>query len=256
MHYYKRNIGDYAKKAGRLSMLEHGAYTLLIDACYDRERFPTEAEAIEWAWARSDAEIDAVRFVLSRFFVLTDGLYVQDRINDEVVQYQRNAETNARIATEREEKRRSRERSVNGSCKDVNEPPPNQEPRTTNQEPLTRKDKTRKPRPQPPGCLSVDDLVSEGVDAQVAKDWLQVRKDKGAKTLTQTAWDGVKTEAGKAGLTVSDAVKAAAQNSWQGFKASWLDKASPTGRPPQASRHTGFDSKDYSAGADEHGIIV
>ena len=37
MHYYKRNIGDYHKKAGRLSMIEHGAYTLLIDACYDRE---------------------------------------------------------------------------------------------------------------------------------------------------------------------------------------------------------------------------
>jgi len=29
MHYFKRNIGDYHKKAGRLSMLEHGAYTLL-----------------------------------------------------------------------------------------------------------------------------------------------------------------------------------------------------------------------------------
>ena len=149
MHYYKRNIGDYAKKAGRLSMLEHGAYTLLIDACYDRERFPTEAEAIDWAWARSDAEIEAVRFVLSRFFVLTDGLYVQDRINDEVVQYQRNAETNARIATEREEKRRSRERFVNGSCNDVNEPPPNQEPLTKNQEPRTKEVREEASPPQP-----------------------------------------------------------------------------------------------------------
>ena len=73
MHYYKRNIGDYAKKAGRLSMLEHGAYTLLLDACYDRERFPTLDEAIEWTWARTDAEIEAVKFVLARFFTLEDG---------------------------------------------------------------------------------------------------------------------------------------------------------------------------------------
>jgi len=51
MHYFKRNIGDYHKKAGRLSMLEHGAYTLLMDACYDRERFPTMDEAIDWCWA-------------------------------------------------------------------------------------------------------------------------------------------------------------------------------------------------------------
>lgn len=93
------------------------------------------------------------------------------------------------------------------------------------------KTKTRKPRPQPVGCLSVDDLVSEGVDDQVAKDWLQVRKDKGAKTLTQTAWDGVKAESIKAGLSVSDAVKVAAQNSWQGFKASWLDNSTPQSRP-------------------------
>lgn len=256
MHYYKRNIGDYAKKAGRLSMLEHGAYTLLIDACYDRERFPTDAEAIEWAWARSDAEIEAVRFVLSRFFVLTDGLYVQDRINDEVVQYQRNAETNARIATEREEKRRSRERFVNGSCNDVNEPPPNQEPRTTNQEPPTRKDKTRKPRPQSDDFVSVDDLVAEGVDAQVAKDWLRVRKDKQQRTLTKTAWATVKAESVKAGMALDESLREAVARGWAGFKASWLDKASPPGRQPQPSKHTGFDSKDYSAGADEHGIIV
>ena len=32
MNYYKRHIGDYAAKAGHLSPLEHGVYTLLIDA--------------------------------------------------------------------------------------------------------------------------------------------------------------------------------------------------------------------------------
>jgi uncharacterized protein YdaU (DUF1376 family) len=136
MHYYKRNIGDYAKKAGRLSMLEHGAYTLLIDACYDRERFPSEQDAIEWAWARSDSEVEAVRFVLSRFFVLIDGFYVQDRIKEEIDAYARNAETNARIAKEREEKRTKRARSVNGASPDEHEPPPNHKPLTTNQEPI------------------------------------------------------------------------------------------------------------------------
>ena len=70
MHYYKRNLGDYAKKAGRLSMLQHGSYTLLIDACYDRETFPTLEEAIEWTWASSTAEIEAVQFVLRKFLSL------------------------------------------------------------------------------------------------------------------------------------------------------------------------------------------
>jgi uncharacterized protein YdaU (DUF1376 family) len=49
MHYYKRNLGDYAKKAGRLTMLQHGAYTLpLIDSCYDRESSSTLEQAIDW----------------------------------------------------------------------------------------------------------------------------------------------------------------------------------------------------------------
>ncbi|WP_413789550.1 HNH endonuclease [Limnobacter olei] len=58
--------------------------TFLFNSYFHRERFPTEQEAIEWTWARSEAEIDAVRFVLSRFFELRDGVYMQDRIEEEV----------------------------------------------------------------------------------------------------------------------------------------------------------------------------
>lgn len=140
VHYYKRNIGDYAKKAGRLSMLEHGAYTLLIDACYDRERFPTEADAIEWCWARTPEEVAAVKFVLSRFFELVGDVYVQSRISEEIEKYHETARTNSRIATERELKRTKRTRAVNDSTTNEHEAPPNQEPRTINQEPLTIED--------------------------------------------------------------------------------------------------------------------
>lgn len=140
MHYYKRNIGDYAKKAGRLSMLQHGSYTLLIDACYDREHFPTLEEAIEWTWASTDEEIAAVTFVLGRFFTLEDGVYVQHRIKEEIAEYHGKVETNKRIAIERETKRRenstNRAQVVHGSSRSDNEPPPNQEPRTKNQEPI------------------------------------------------------------------------------------------------------------------------
>lgn len=134
MHYYKRNIGDYHKKAGRLSILEHGAYTLLLDSCYDRERFPTRDEAIEWCWAKTADEIAAIDFVLSRFFTIIDGVYVQSRIADEVGAYQKNCSTNKDIAIKREEKRRTKKHEP---CTVAHEPPPNQEPRTTNQEPET-----------------------------------------------------------------------------------------------------------------------
>jgi uncharacterized protein YdaU (DUF1376 family) len=134
LHYYKRNLGDYAKKAGRLTMLQHGAYTLLIDSCYDREVFPTLEQALEWTWASTEAEIEAVKFVLSRFFVLDkDGQYVQDRILQELLEYHSKSQTNKRIAIERETKRK--EKRTN-RAQGVNEAPPNQEPLTINQEPI------------------------------------------------------------------------------------------------------------------------
>lgn len=133
MHYYKRNLGDYAKKTGRLTMLQHGAYTLLIDSCYDREIFPTLEQAIEWTWASTDAEVDAVKFVLSRFFTLSkDGEYVQDRILEELLHYHKNADTNKRIADEREAKRKENRTKRE---QNVDEAPPNQEPITINHKP-------------------------------------------------------------------------------------------------------------------------
>ena len=122
-------------------MLQHGAYTLLTDACYDRERFPTLEEAIEWLWASTTDEEEAVKFVISKFFTLEDGVYVQKRIQDELDKYHENAATNKRIAIEREAKRKG-----NGTKRApvVNEPSPNQEPRTKNQEPRTNKPVTKK----------------------------------------------------------------------------------------------------------------
>lgn len=140
MHWYKRNIGDYHKKAGRLSILQHGVYTLLMDACYDREQFPTREQAIEWTWASSQDEINAVDLVLSKFFTEIDGVFVQKRIEEEVFSYQERASKNKRIAQERERTRRELKQTVNESstnrAQDVNESPPNHKPITKNQEPL------------------------------------------------------------------------------------------------------------------------
>lgn len=145
MHWYKRNIGDYHKKAGRLTMLQHGAYTLLMDACYDREKFPTKQEAIEWLWTSTVEEVQAVEFVLARFFTLDGEIYVQHRISEELGLYNEKAEKNRIIALEREAKRRESKAGKHDSCtdgkRDVHETPPNQEPITSNQEPVTNKDK-------------------------------------------------------------------------------------------------------------------
>jgi len=233
MHYYKRNIGDYHKKAGRLSMLEHGAYTLLIDACYDRERFPTEADAIDWCWARSDEEITAVRFVLGKFFELDGAVYVQTRISEEIEAYKGMAIKNKEIAENREKaKREGRNGTSTKRAPVVNESPPNQEPLTTNQKPRTLKepkgDQQADAEQKSPRRNWVKELVGLGVEEKFAKDWMAVRKAKKA-SMTDTALEAIQREAGVAGITFGEAVRIAAENSWQGFKAAWVNKPGANG---------------------------
>jgi uncharacterized protein YdaU (DUF1376 family) len=205
MHYYKRNLGDYAKKAGRLTMLQHGAYTLLIDSCYDRETFPTMDQALEWTWASTEAEVEAVKFVLTRFFTLDkEGCYVQDRILQELLHYHKNADTNKRIADEREAKRR--EKSTN-RVPIVNEATPNQEPLTTN----------HKPKRESATVVA----CPPDVDQQIWDDWKQLRKAKKAP-VTETVVKGARKEAAKANMAFSDFLSVWCARGSQGLQADWL----------------------------------
>ena len=118
--------------------------------------------------------------------------------------------------------------------------------------------KKRGRKSDPEKTLGVDDLVAEGVGKQHAEDWLKVRKAKKAP-LTQTAWDGVKSESAKAGITPAKAVQVSAENSWQGFRASWYAKQREEesrgggrdahGRPVAVtSQRRSFEGVDYGKG--------
>ena len=233
MHYYKRNIGDYYKKAGRLSMLQHGAYTLLIDACYDREQFPTIDEAIEWAWASTEAEIQAVKFVLSKFFHEVDGVFVQQHIKDDLTDYADRAEKNRTIALEREARRREKRTNEHEPCttgsRSEHESPPNHKPITNNQEPVTKKPKgnTVSP-PLDYSCwpsMPNDELFAE---------WRQLRKRKKA-AISQTVINRVGKELHKAassGFTVDQCFEQWIYKGWSGFEAEWMTGGSNQPKEP------------------------
>ena len=201
MHYYKRNIGDYHKKAGRLTMLQHGAYTLLMDACYDREKFPTKEDAIEWLWANTPEEIAAIDFVLKKFFTEVDGVFVQFRIESELGNYTKNAETNKRIAIEREEKRRVKSTKRTQTVDDSNTNrhlTTNQEPLTKNQEPVketppTKKKSTKKKATGFPDDFTItQDMVDwfneQGFTIDLGKATVSWVDGMRAKGLTYVDW--------------------------------------------------------------------
>jgi len=93
VNYYEHHLGDYAKDTLHLSMLEHGAYRLLLDRYYATEKGIPADQAHRLARARTRDEREAVDAVLAEFFVLTDGVWCNRRADEEV------AKAQARIGT-------------------------------------------------------------------------------------------------------------------------------------------------------------
>lgn len=217
-------------------MQQHGAYTLLIDACYDREQFPTEEQAIEWVWASTEAEIEAVRFVLRKFFTEVDGVFVQSRISDELTDYRGKADKNRQIAIDREAKRREKRTSKHDPCTgglhNEHESPPNQEPVTSNQEPTTNNYKNQ-------GSQKLDFSSWPGMPSeQLMSEWKQLRKRLKAG-VTQTVINRTGKElhiAVKAGFTVDQCFEQWVYKGWRGFEASWMMSQKPDLQPQQQSK--------------------
>jgi uncharacterized protein YdaU (DUF1376 family) len=269
MHYFKRNIGDYHKKAGRLSMLEHGSYTLIMDACYDRERFPTLEEAIDWCWARTDEEIAAVKFVLSKFFTLIDGVYTQERIADEIAAYQEKAEKNKQIAIDRENNRKTkRAPDVHEACTDRHLTI-NQEPLTNNQEDqhnthnaseadlVSEPGQIEEPAPIEEPRLPVDPKAPVEMTLDWEPDTKLLKNYALRMTLPVAIFTPEATASFVCHYTASGRMET--QEAWVSLLVKWVkgdqNKASNVRQFPKRetqSRHTGFDNRDYKAGTKEN----
>ncbi|AEC22307.1 hypothetical protein PT7_P071 (plasmid) [Pusillimonas sp. T7-7] len=109
------------------------------------------------------------------------------------------------------------------------------------------KTKQKSPPAARAASLSVPDLVDMGVDAQVADEFLAIRKKK-RSPLTPLALEGIRREAGRAGMTLGDALRKCVERGWQGFEAGWVKN-----EKPGASRHGNFASQDYRAGVGADG---
>ncbi len=103
--------------------------------------------------------------------------------------------------------------------------------------PREETEKRREEKRQTPS-LSASDLVNMGVDDEIARDFLAVRKAKKAP-LTATALNGIESEAAKAGITLSTALATCAVRGWQSFKAEWYTQQNSQQQPQQ----TGY--KEY-----------
>lgn len=228
MNYYKHHLGDYSKDTAGLTMLEHGAYRLLIDAYYASEAPIPADEVYAIAKAGSAIERKAVDKVLRKFFTQDGESWRQKRVEEELAHYQEVAEKNREVG-----KLGGRPRNPNKTQTDTQTKPKrlsNDNPDETlasNHKPITNK------KHRGADALTVEDLISDGLTEQTASEFLALRRSKGAK-LTARAWDGVKAEAQKAGWTTERAVCKALARGWQSFEAAWVSEdrgSAPAAQP-------------------------
>lgn len=205
MHYYQFNIGDYLSHTRHLDLLEDLAYRRLLDLYYLHERpLNSDATLVAKQIGMRD-EAATVRDVLNEFFEHTEEGYVSSRIEKEIAHFKSKIEQASRAGKASAE-RRSNGRSTVRST-DVQP--------TNNQEPITNNHKPKKK------ATSV--ATPDGVSESLWEDFKTLRKAKNLP-ITNTALDGIKTEAAKAGLTLPQAIKECCERGWGGFKAKWLEQ--------------------------------
>lgn len=117
MNYYEHHLGDYAKDTAHLSMIEHGAYRILLDVYYTREvPLPTDRRACyKLARAQSKEERAAVDYVLEEFFFEQSDGFHNDRCDAEIAGYYAKkpaAEEKRENTKERQRKARERRKAI------------------------------------------------------------------------------------------------------------------------------------------------
>jgi uncharacterized protein YdaU (DUF1376 family) len=120
MNYYERHLGDYAKDTKGLSMLQHGAYNLLLDCYYSTESGIAQDEIYTVTSAVKKAEREAVDRVLKKYFSLVDGVWIKNRVEEEIEKYQAGlpaAEEKRENEKERQRRARERRKSLSSELK-------------------------------------------------------------------------------------------------------------------------------------------
>ena len=99
MHYAKIHFGDYTKDTTHLTLLEHGVYFQMMRIYYTNEKpLPVEPERVaRFIGARSDAEREAVKNVLTEFFTLEADGWHQKRMDAEIERYTERKAINGEI---------------------------------------------------------------------------------------------------------------------------------------------------------------
>jgi uncharacterized protein YdaU (DUF1376 family) len=238
VNFIRLYIGDYMRDTGALTVAEHGAYFLMLLNHYATEKpLPQGRDLHRLLRAETKAEREAIESVTAKFWAATPEGLVNVRAGKEMTRAEHQREVNRTVGKMGGRPKRIETEPVSES---VSESEPNDNPNQTPDNHKEKIEKTNTPRKRGAAArlVPVETLIDEGVAPQHASDWLTARARK-SLPLTPTAWEQVKVEAKKAGLSVPEAIKTAAGMGWAGFKASWTQADSRTGAPLASDQFAG-----------------
>jgi len=267
-------VGDYVADTLHLTTEQHGAYWLLILACWkaggelpdDDSQLAAITRLQLGRWRNHAA-------VLRPFFSVHGAKLIHRRVAAELAKARD-------LSAKRSEAGKlggRPKKTTQGESKASRTSNANGKPAETNCFPVAeasgQQTETPSHSPSPPSSLKKDAAASppaarqrladpqrpDGVSQQVWSDWLALRKAKKAP-VTPTVIDGARAEAEKAGLSLEDFLRVWCARGSQGLQADWLKPHERT-RSVQThtvpvNRHTGFDRANYSEGIGADGKIL
>ena len=238
MNFYKRYPADYGRKTSRLTLMQHGAYTLLLDELYATESpLPADMSALNRVCrAMSRPEQDAVRSVAEQFFPIgEDGLRRNRRATEELIEAAPAVEA-ARLNGKKggRPKKYPQQKPTGFSEQNPNETqsePRSKPPHSSDNSPSLRSGE----------IAGVPELVAAGFDEQTAAEFIACKAKRKAP-LTIRAWKDHLREAGKAGWTPMAAAEKVMAKTWKGFEAKYVADESKSDSSPMS-----FYERDIAA---------
>lgn len=126
-NFYKHYLGDYARDTAHLSVTEHGVYRLLMDHYYALLKpLPDDfAYLCRVAKCHSRHEKAALRSIRDQFFDIINCELRHTRIDQEIVKYQQNSDTNRKAIVSRWNTNRNTKPEARSQIPEVNLKPKN-----------------------------------------------------------------------------------------------------------------------------------
>lgn len=259
MNYYSHNIGDYAQATSHLTLVEDAIYMRLLRRYYAEEApiIDDLPQVCRWVGARTEDEKEAVKTILSEFFVLDNGAWTNKRADQEITLYQAKAETNRVNGKKggRPSGKAKETHPVLAGLANETQPKPTRNP---NQEPITNNQETEDQEQSAAIAPPVQDQ-SPGDDAKrgtrLPKDWtLSPELATWAKSERPELDDRMIKAMGDSfrDFWISKTGRAATKLDWAATWRNWVrnqrlgnQRASPTSTQ---SNYTDLDKIDHTEG--------